>query len=119
MSKKGGLLPYYLKLYTFFRTIYLLVEQNRYVGLFFSRSYVFILCFLSFLRILSLQHITKRSVYLFIGLTFFLEGLIFFYFKEYLGFTKLRLVFEAMLAFFTIITMVYLYPYYLLDIKKE
>lgn len=119
MTKKGGLLPYYLKLYTFFRTLFLLIEQNRYVGLFFSQSYVFFVCFLSLFRILSLRNITNRNVYLFIGLTFLLEGMIFIYFKEYLGFTKTRVGFELLLSILSIVTMVYLYPYYLLDICNE
>lgn len=122
MKSKYGLLPYYLKLYTIFRSMFIFIEHKKYINITKVTPSVFFLTLiitLSIVRLYCLRNIGRYIFYIFIGLSFIVEGLFFLYYRNLVYFGKTRVIFELCLSLFTIIIMVYLYPYYLLNDKSE
>ncbi|EOB14202.1 hypothetical protein NBO_33g0008 [Nosema bombycis CQ1] len=116
MPKEQGLLPYYLRLYTFVKVFYLLFEQVFRKNLLIPKLYVQLMGLLSITRLLTLRKMTSSLIYFFIILALLTECLILIYLRKH--FDSLRFCLEIGPNLFTIGFMIYLYPYYLLNIKK-
>jgi hypothetical protein len=122
MKSKYGLLPYYLKLYTIFRSLFIFIEHKKYINISHMTPSVFFLSLivtLSIVRLYCLRNIRLYLFYIFIGFSFIVEGVSFLYYRNLVYFGKTRVIFELSLSLFTITIMVYLYPYYLLNNKSE
>ncbi|KAM0671580.1 hypothetical protein CWI42_020670 [Ordospora colligata] len=125
MTNKPGLLPKWLVAHTAIKATYLLIVNNRNsIGFLNSirsmkPSYVHIALLLSFARLMSLKRITKSRFYIMIAASFFAEGVFFIYGGIHGIYSKMRVLSEVFLDVFTLAWMVFLYPYYLVDVEDE
>ncbi|KAH9412086.1 hypothetical protein HK407_02g03100 [Ordospora pajunii] len=125
MTNKPGLLPKWLVAHTAIKAMYMLAVNNRKSIDFLDGirsmkfSYAHLTLLLSFARLMSLKRITKSRFYIMIAVSFFAEGVFFIYGGIYGTYSKVRVLSEVFLDVFTLAWMVFLYPYYLVDIDDE